>query len=324
MARPLRIEWPGALYHLTDRGNERREVFRNDLDRRRFLRYLEEAVERFDLRIHAYCLMPNHYHLEVETPRGNLSAAMQWIKTSYTIHFNRRHDRVGHLFQGRYMAALVEKEKHLLALTRYIHLNPVRARLAAEPDDYPWSSYRQYITGNRLAPWLNTTWTLERFGGDHREGRDRYRRYVEEGIRAEPIDPLHQAVSGVILGGKDFVERVRERFLDNRSDKPAVRARKPLRVVPLEKVIRVVSALCDSDEEEIRRRGRHGNVARQLAMFLAQRHCGLTNARIGAEFGKIEGTNVSYNSRKVEERVRRERKFRELLQRAEENLFYEG
>ena len=129
MARPLRIEWPGALYHVTDRGNERQLIFRDDQDRRKFLHYFEETIEKFGLIVHALCLMPNHYHIEIETPNGNLSKAMQWLKTTYTVYFNHRHSRSGHLFQGRYKSIVVEKDSYLLELSRYIHLNPVRAGL---------------------------------------------------------------------------------------------------------------------------------------------------------------------------------------------------
>ena len=145
MASRIHINWPGALYHVTDRGNERRAIFRDDQDRRRFLDYLGEAVKKYCLQIHAFCLMPNHYHIEIETSQGNISHAMQWLKTTYTVNFNKRHRRVGHLFQGRFKAILVEKENHLLELTLYIHLNPVRAGLAVLPEDYAWSSYPDYI-----------------------------------------------------------------------------------------------------------------------------------------------------------------------------------
>ena len=154
MVRPLRIEFPGALYHITDRGNERKAVFRDDADRHRLIQCFKEAVEKFGLKIHAFCLMGNHYHLEIGTPRGNLSKTMQWLKTAYTVYFNKRHRRSGHLFQGRYKAALIEKDKYLMALTRYIHLNPIRAGLVIRAEDYYWSSYKDYIRQKRK--WKST------------------------------------------------------------------------------------------------------------------------------------------------------------------------
>jgi len=148
--------------------------------------------------------------------------AMQWLKTAYTVYFNRRHRRSGHLFQGCYKATLVEKESHLVELTRYIHLNPVRAALVVRPEDYAWSSYRQYIGARRRWKWLETAWTLEQFGGAGREGQARYRRFVEEGLTLELADPMREAVSGVILGGERFVGWVCEEFLSWRQDAPAV------------------------------------------------------------------------------------------------------
>ena len=179
MVRPLRIEYPVALYHITGPVNERKDIFRDTVDRRKMIRYVAEAVEKFNLRIHAFCLMGNHYHLEIETSRGNLSQAVHWLKTAYTVYFNKRHRRSGHLFQGRYRAALIEKKTHLLALTRYIHLNPVRAAMVERSEEYFWSSYREYTRERRKWQWLETGWTLNQFGGSNSTGRRCYRRFEE-------------------------------------------------------------------------------------------------------------------------------------------------
>src|SRR5258708_28566693 len=133
MARPIRVEFPGAVYHVTARGNERRRTFRDDADRRQFLATLGQAAAENGLRVHGFCLMPNHYHLLVETPRGNLSRAIGWLQTTYTIRFNHRHRRSGHLFQGRFKAHLVEADSYSMELLRYVHLNPVRPRDKSAP-----------------------------------------------------------------------------------------------------------------------------------------------------------------------------------------------
>lgn len=138
MGRPLRIEYPGAFYHVTSRGNEKKEVFKSQKDREKFLSYLESATERYGAAIHVYCLMSNHYHLLVETPEGNLSQIMRHINGAYTNYFNTKRQRAGHLFQGRYKAILVEKDAYSLELSRYIHLNPVRAGMVQLPEDYRW------------------------------------------------------------------------------------------------------------------------------------------------------------------------------------------
>ena len=143
MARPLRIEYDGALYHITSRGNERKAIFRDDEDRKNFLDNLLKVDERFNWICHAYCLMNNHYHLIIETPDGNLSGGMRQLNGIYTQYFNRRHKRAGHIFQGRYKAVLIEKESYLLEVSRYVVLNPVRAKAVETPEDWQWSSYKR-------------------------------------------------------------------------------------------------------------------------------------------------------------------------------------
>ena len=151
MARPLRIQYPGAYYHVTSRGNERKDIFKSRRDREKFLDYLQSATQRYGAVIHCYCLMSNHYHLLLETPEGNLSQIMQHINGSYTTYFNVKRKRAGHLFQGRYHAVLVEADAYALELSRYVHLNPVHAGIATRPEDHAWSSYAAYLDG-RAAP----------------------------------------------------------------------------------------------------------------------------------------------------------------------------
>ena len=160
MTRPLRVEYPGALYHVIHRGNNQETIFKNDRDRRMFLDYVNKTSERFSILIHTYCLMSNHFHLLVETPEPNLSVAMQWINVSYATYFNRKHRRSGHLFQGRFKAILVDADAYLKHLSRYIHLNPVRANMVSNPEEYEWSSYAAYI-GERKPPQFLETDLLE-------------------------------------------------------------------------------------------------------------------------------------------------------------------
>jgi REP element-mobilizing transposase RayT len=151
MARPLRIEYPGAFYHVTSRGNKQRDVFKSQRDREKFLSYLGSATERYGAVIHSYCLMNNHYHLLLETPGGNLSQIMRHVNGAYTTYFNVKRKRSGHLFQGRYKSILVEADSHAKELSRYIHLNPVRAKMVVHPKEHPWSSYQAYV-GQGKAP----------------------------------------------------------------------------------------------------------------------------------------------------------------------------
>ena len=320
MVRPLRIEYPGALYHVTDRGNERKEIFRDNVDRRKLIRYLAEAIEKFGLNIHAFCLMENHYHLEVETSRGNLSQAMHWLKTAYTFSFNKRYRRNGHLFQGRYHAALVEKESYLIALTRYIHLNPVRAGMVERPEDYFWSSYRDYTRSVQNWEWLEIGWTLDQFGGTNYVGRQCYRQFVEEGIHERLSDPMQESTGGMLLGSDRFVEWVQESILHLREDPPAIIETKKIRKIPLERIIQVVCEMMKASEQMIRARWRQRNDARDVSVYFAHKYCNLTNVKIGKEFGGISGAHVAYILKKVKNRLSHDREFCIMLQSIEENI----
>ena len=233
MARPLRIEYAGALYHLTSRGDGQEDIYRSDDDRHRFFAVLGEVCERFDWIVHAYCLMGNHYHLLVETPGGNLAKGMRQLNGVYTQAFNRAHRRVGHVFQGRYKAILVQKETYLLELARYIVLNPVRARMVRTAKDWPWSSYRAtagFATGE---PWLQTDWILSAFARQKGRAMARYRAFVAEG-KNQP-GPWEQLKNQVFLGTEQFVTKLQAR-LDAGKDLSEIPARqrrappKPLEV----------------------------------------------------------------------------------------------
>jgi REP element-mobilizing transposase RayT len=210
MARPLRLEHDGALWHVTSRGNERRSIFREEGDRSLFLSKLAETVEIFAWRLHAYVLMGNHYHLLMETPEPNLSRGMHRLNATYSQKFNRCHERVGHLFQGRFKGILVEKESHLLELVRYVVLNPVRAGLVSDPGAWRWSNYRA-TAGLEAAPsWLDTQWTISQFGG-RADGRRSYRQFVAAGIGAIEA-PWSRLEGQIFLGGDDFKDRLRRRM----------------------------------------------------------------------------------------------------------------
>lgn len=199
MARPLRIEFDGALYHVTSRGNERRAAFRDDTDRGLFLNTLAQVTERFHWICHAYCLMTNHYHLIIETPDGNLSRGMRQLNGVYTQAFNKRHHRVGHLFQGRFKGILVQKESHFLEVCRYVVLNPVRAKSVKTPQQWKWSSFGATAGLMRVHRCLTTDDILGQFGQQKASAQRKYREFVEAGIEKASIweDVKAQSVLGV-------------------------------------------------------------------------------------------------------------------------------
>lgn len=222
MARPLRVEYPGAIYHITSRGNAKGDIFLDDVDRELFLKVLATTVTHHRWVVHAYCLMGNHYHLLVETPTPNLSRGMRQLNGMYTQRFNRRHERVGHVLQGRFKAILVERETYLLELVRYISLNPVRAGMVSAPEQWRWSSHRAHAALEPAPPWLHTAWILERFGTDGAEAALRYRNFAAAGIGLEPPWP---ALRGqVLLGSELFAEQVRATLADRTLSREVPRA----------------------------------------------------------------------------------------------------
>ena len=205
MARPLRIEYPGAVYHITTRGNAYQDVFLDDTDREEFLEILEQTVDRFNWLCHAYCLMTNHYHLLIETVDPTLSRGMRQLNGVYTQAFNRRHERVGHLFQGRYKAILVEKEAYLLELSRYIVLNPVRAKMVKKPEEWEWSSYRATAGLSEVPPFLTTDWILSQFADERKKAQRLYRRFVAKETGRSPWDDLK---GQIYLGSEKFIKSI--------------------------------------------------------------------------------------------------------------------
>ncbi len=207
MARPLRVEFDGAIYHVTSRGNAREDIFDDDGDRKMFLEVLGKVVNRFNWLCHAYCLMDNHYHLVIETPQANLSKGMRQLNGLYTQVYNRRHRTVGHLFQGRYKAVLIQKESHLLEVCRYVVLNPVRAKATRRVEQWKWSSYGGTAGLGKSPPWLAVDWVLSQFGKRRYPAARHYRRFVREGIDRPSIWEGVQAQ--VLLGEEEFVEKLK-------------------------------------------------------------------------------------------------------------------
>lgn len=224
MARPLRPSFPGALYHVTSRGNNRGGIYSCDDDRRHFLRILQSAVDRYHWLCYAYCLMDNHYHLLIETPLTNISLGMRHLNGLFTTYVNRTYRRVGHLFQARFKGILVEKQSHLLELARYIVLNPVRAGICASPEEYPWSSYRATLGRSPRPSFLRSDLLLEQFHMDRSVAIAAYERFVQEGFDHHPWDNLK---AQIYLGSDDFVGNVKNQQEGTR-EVPKIQ-REPLR-----------------------------------------------------------------------------------------------
>ena len=302
MGRPLRVEYTGALYHITSRGNERRKIFLDDGDRKKFLGILEDYHDRYGILIHSYVLMDNHYHLILETPRGNLLKVMHGLNGGYTGYFNRKYGRSGHLFQGRYKGIIVDKDSYLIPLSRYVHLNPVRAKIVERPEQYRWSSYPGYIGKGKENGWVEYSWILSQFGRGMLRARRKYRGYTEEALKKKVESPFKSLHSQIILGGEEFIKGIRG-MLTGKALSHEIIERKRLMEYPLlDEVVRRVAKAFKIDEGAIRGKGGRANRARKAALYLAQRYTGLSNKAIGDLFGGIHYSAVS----KASERLREE------------------
>ncbi|MCW5623552.1 MAG: transposase [Burkholderiales bacterium] len=210
MARPLRIEFPGGLFHVTSRGDRRENIYLSDDDRVVWLDIVGAVCKRFNWACHAWCQMDNHYHLLIETPEGNLSQGMRQLNGVYTQYINRTHQRVGHVFQGRYKAILVQKDAYLLELARYVVLNPVRAGVVKRPEQWAWSSHRALLGKADRPAWLHTDWILGQFGQRRGRAVEKYEDFVRAGVGLPSLweNLRHQ----IYLGNDDFIDRLQRKL----------------------------------------------------------------------------------------------------------------
>ena len=320
MARPLRIDIADGLYHVTSRGWERRVMVRDDRDRQRWLGLLERVATRCGWRIFAWVLMGNHFHLHLRTPQPNLSAGMHDLNSGYASGFNRRHRRCGALFQGRFKAILVEDESYALGLTRYIHLNPVRARMVQRPEDYRWSSYQDFLGLRKTPAYLDWESVLGELAKDRSQARAGYRRFVEAGLSEPPQSPLKGAVGGMFLGSGDWVNQWRRRL----SEEPVpqgVPAHKQLawRPTPAE-VVEAVSKVFAVERSDLLAVRRRGNEARSAAIYLTRLLTDEAVGAIGEYFGGVSTAAISKMVARAEQRREEDRAWARCVEKLLERV----
>lgn len=319
MARPLRIEYPGAWYHVMNRGLAETDVFRAREDGERFLALVGELRRQFGVECHAYCLMTDRYHLLLHTPRGNLGRAMRHLDGLYTQRFNRAHERDGPIFRGRYRAVLIDPDGYLLPVSRYIHRRPVEEGLVDRPEQYPWSSYRAYLGRSDPPDWLTTSSLHRAVGGDPRG--DAYRRYVEAGLDDETAHFYSRGRLAPVLGAAAFIDRVRAEYAggvdaERRGDVRALGA-----TVAIEDVMDAVAAEFGVDREALRRDGRgRDSTPRAVSMALCRTVGGHRLTDIAAAHRLTSYTTVSRAASSVRERTARDANLRQRTQRLEERL----
>ncbi len=302
MTRSLRIQYPGAYYHVTCRGNEKKVIFTDAQDKKTFLEKLSLSLEIYNVSLLAYVCMPNHFHLLATTPDGNLSEFMRHFNISYTSAFNRRHSRVGHLYQGRYKSFLIDSDNYLLRVSRYIHLNPIRIESYAEKsiDDkigillkYKDSSLSGYFSVGKRKDFVNYNIVLKYIGGDNRSGRQEYRKFIELGIDQKTEKPLESGKGLGIVGEADFVQSIKEKFLSmeaSEREQPALRELR--KIFEPDELINNFAYLISKSRGDVCQRGKR-SVERSMLMELLYRFCRITQPEIGRLLGGIDYSSVS-------------------------------
>lgn len=322
MARALRLAFEDAIYHLCARGNRRERIFLSENDYVRFEQLLAQSLERYQIELHAYVLLPNHFHLLARTLKPNVSRWMHWLITNYSLWFNRRHHLVGHVFQGRYKAFLVQDGNYLLELSRYLHLNPVRGSALGGGDpvqrrtrlrSYKWSTYRGYTGLVKQKPFVHEDLVLGEFGlspGNHAT-KIKYRQFVEDGLLREIENPFEQLRWQSALGDESFVRRMRDRFQFKpeyaREMTGARRVFHPAE--PVELIDRVAKHYRITREELVAER-LHGSDAPSVAMWLLRQKSALSLREIGSLFGGMDYAAVSERIRRVSREIGKENKLR--------------
>jgi putative transposase len=309
MARPPRIEYEGALYHVLSRGNERRDIFQDEKDRRIFLKGLGEMAQRFDLEIHAYVLMPNHYHLLVKTHRANLSKSLHWLGTTYTTRFNVRHSRSGHLFQGRFKSFLVENDAYLLRLSCYIHRNPLRAGIVNRLMDYRWSSYPAYAYEKGKEKWMKTDLIFSQF--TQRDKHEAYRAKVQEYAKEER-KILEEIRHGLFLGQEEFLDQLKGLLVAKEAESKPEEGRKWHR---RRDAVDLVGRACRALGWDLRAMAQSRRISQRdkdardlLVYFLWER-----GDYRGGEIGKVLGlceSSVSRRAGMAKEKLEKDREYR--------------
>ena len=321
MARPLRIQYSHAYYHVTCRGNDRRSIYRDDIDRDLFLEKLRGSLDIYQVILHAYVLMGNHFHLMVETPRANLSEFMRHFNISYTGAFNRRHRRVGHLYQGRYKAILVDKDSYLAELSRYVHLNPVRIKphqgqSVSEQwrllERYSWSSLPGYLDRSRRQRWMNYEEVLAESGGSPKK----YRQFIDDGLTQGYDTPWEKVTGQVALATDEFVAQLGKEVGQNasRREQPSVKA---FQTVTPEQVLSIVSRHFKVKREELAQRRTAFRDQRAVAIDLLYRYSGLNQREIGQRLGQIDYSAVSRERTRLRERLKVDHRLEKSLREIE-------
>lgn len=325
MARPLRIQFPGACYHVMNRGEKGNKIFFNDSDRNMFLSLLVSAVDMFRIKVFAFSLMDNHFHLLLQTMEANLAKVMRHIGGVYTQRINRKYKLDGHVFRGRYKSILVDRDSYLLEVIRYIHLNPVRAGLVKAPEEHRWTSHRLYIAPVRQYSWVSTGEILALFGKDTRSSRLAFNDFVKQGVPERIRKFYSQKHLPALLGSPSFIEKIRERYVKRYEEDYELPEAKRIGKIPLNEIAKLVAREYQVDVDKMRRgRKKVKNQPRRMAIYIAKRYVGYSLRDIGEFFQIGSYTGVSSIVRRVRKELLENRQTEEKLNSLLKTLRLEG
>ena len=317
MARPLRIQFPGALYHITNRGNNRESLFKDDDDRKAFLTILAQSVDTYQIRLHSFVLMNNHWHLLAQTPLANLSEFMRHFNITYTSHYNRRHNRIGHLYQGRYKSFLVEEDGYLGMVSRYIHLNPVRISsmkrfgLNKQLDyllRYKWSSLQGYIEPRHEFDWVEYQMVLADYGKARKNAGESYRKQLIADIRND-LSIRNEVVGQSVLGSELYISWIKKTYLEQAKSRERPSISKINQHVSHDQVLDIIE-----QETGQGKLFEAEGALRQIVMTCLYNYTGLNNREIGERFG-VDYSTVSQGRKRLRERVKKDSKLELLMHR---------
>jgi len=310
MARPLRIEYPGAFYHVTARGNERKRIYFAKKDYLKFREYIEDAQEKYGCVLHVYVFMTNHYHMILETPNANISKIMHFINGSYTNYINKKRDRSGHLFQGRYKSILIDRDNYLLELSRYIHLNPVRANIVEKPEEYINSSYRSYV-GNRKDEIVHHDQILQMISADEKIAPKIYKQFVENGMGVDLENPFLKIYGGSILGEKSFIKQALNTLKEGVLSRKETSHRKMLEpAFESDVIVNAVSNYFGIDKEVVLNDKKE---YRNLCIYIMKKYTGMTNGQIGQIFNELSFSAVSKAFQREAKAIKENRALRKQI-----------
>jgi putative transposase len=323
MGRQLRILFSGAVYHVISRGNERKNIFRDENDRIRMLKTLREGIRHYQINIYSYVLMSNHYHFLLETKLPNLSRVMQFVNTSYALYFNTKYERCGHLFQSRYKAYIVQKNEKLAEVTRYIHMNPIRAGMVKTLPEYRWSSHLQY-TGAEIKGIAAPEFVLNQFAEKRTKAVGLYEDYMTKALVLDNKQERKKMYGDYILGDDDYIRKIKLLFKENKLSKEILERSKIKRVYEPHEIIGAAVKYFKMSEEELRNKKGKWNPGKKVTMFLLGRDAGITYSDISEMMNGLHYSGIGKICRKVAAECERRGKVREMVKGIEKIYVKKG